>query len=395
MVEQDCSGAGKSKVERSEQSLTLTSRRSVNTMPRIWSGKEVENCDVVDIAAGRQDGKVFLESQKLRAVSESERPLPLILDRTSLTSEEKERPRGSVMEGVCPRRGAVELWSMDLRRVVIPTTCKTWKCVVCARKMKALFCSRVEIGVSRLGRCAFITGTYQADSPRLRDAGCVRKDWMALLRRLDRSAWQDEWKRMKWLRVMELTRRGIPHFHLVIGPVGDFIRCHGDSMDIRKFRSRMEDCDCLSHRFSREWKAITKGESYIWFAIPVAGAAKAGSYMAKYLDKAFDGKRAGELGMKRRWSYSKGWPGGGRLRLAMSKDAGGPGWRWTQFYKGVDKDYDVESGPNDPELMERHGEDMTLALSEKHVRRTRARKVLNVANVREENGTVVDGSRPG
>ncbi len=45
--------------------------------------------------------------------------------------------------------------------------------------------------------------------------------------------------------------------------------------------------------------------------------------MAKYLGKTFGQEdRAKELGMKRRWSSSRGWPGAGRMQLepSLTKD---------------------------------------------------------------------------
>lgn len=74
------------------------------------------------------------------------------------------------------------------------------------------------------------------------------------------------------------------------------------------------------------WREVT-GDSWIVHTVPVLGRRGAGSYLAKYMAK--DHVQRGALvaaGFNRRWSTSRGWPGGGRIRLAQSKSAGGPGW---------------------------------------------------------------------
>ena len=49
-------------------------------------------------------------------------------------------------------------------------------------------------------------------------------------------------------------------------------------------------------------------ESFIVHVVPVDGARAAGGYMAKYMGKEFDKARAGDLGMKRRFSVNRSWP---------------------------------------------------------------------------------------
>ncbi len=85
-------------------------------------------------------------------------------------------------------------------------------------------------------------------------------------------------------------------------------------------------CSCLAHRLSLEWETIT-GDSWVVHTTPVTGAKGAGGYMAKYMRKEFDGERAETLGMVRRWSNSRGWPGPRRNRLSNSKAGGGQGFK--------------------------------------------------------------------
>ena len=161
-------------------------------------------------------------------------PGPLsIVDRTSRTEEGPTYVKGHAGSRVCPRGGSVRLTTGSGRTVRMETQCKVWRCVSCRDRMISLFKGRVEIGCSRLGRCAFITLTYKRGSPRLKRAGCVRKDWTALWRQLRDSPL----RRMKWLRVMEITKAGTPHHHLVLGPIPDemSIRCWKGKMDGKQF----------------------------------------------------------------------------------------------------------------------------------------------------------------
>lgn len=111
---------------------------------------------------------------------------------------------------------------------------------------------------------------------------------------------------------------GIPHFHLVAGTVSeeDKVRCwSGPHLRIREYERRWAACDCVAHRISRVWWSIT-GDSYVVDARLVEGGRDPGDYMAKYLTKGFgQERRMKELGMARRWSSSRGWPGSGRMRL--------------------------------------------------------------------------------
>ncbi len=208
-------------------------------------------------------------------------------------------------------------------------------------------------GVSTLGRCTFTTVTYQADTARLENAQCVSKDWQALLRRLKKH--QPEIAKMKWLRVMELTKRGIPHHHLVMGPVPPEmqIACWVGKLQAPAFLEN-RDCGCVAHRISLEWEAVT-GDSWVVHTTPVTGGKGAGGYMAKYLQKDFDGERSKYLGMVRRWSNSRGWPGDRRNRLAHSKSAGGRGYRRSVYRFGQVDDELVAKG--EKEVLKRQFEE--------------------------------------
>ncbi len=240
------------------------------------------------------------------------------------------------------------------RRVLIDTNCKTWSCLACRDRLRALFKARVITGVFRTGQCAFMTLTYLADSERLEVAGCVARDWRALFRRF--KVGQPDLRTLQWMRVMELTKAGTPHHHLVVGPVKGQIRCWKGELEIRPYQRRWSSCMCLAHRWSREWYAVT-GDSYIVHAMAVTSGIRAGAYMAKYIAKEFDGERAKALGMARRWSNSRGWLGSGRLRLRQTVEGG---WDRTAFRSGHWPS-DVVGGPED--LLERNGDNLTESLS--------------------------------
>lgn len=217
----------------------------------------------------------------------------------------------------------------DLNRSMVETSCNTWRCLSCRDRNMRRFKAIVQHGCSVLERCMFITITYKAGSKRLSRAGCVARDWRAFFRLLHRE--YPETKEWGILRVMELTKKGTPHFHLIAGKVSGRIRCYGKNLDGPVFISRL-GCDCWSHRMSAVWKRVQKGESWIVHTIPVASAVGAGAYMGKYLGKEFSQERATVLGMKRRYSVNRKWPRENRVRIVAP---GTDGWRRVTWAEGL------------------------------------------------------------
>lgn len=281
------------------------------------------------------------------------------------------------MANECRRKGTVWLKNKN-GEVQIRTTCHTWGCAGCERKMISLFRLRVEAGVSQLGRCVFITLTYKLGEGGLKDAASVARDWKAFWRVLKRSRHVS--RSMKWLRVVELTKKGMPHLHLVMGPTKGRVRCYGNGpFDAARFYSRMASCTCLSHEMARAWYKVT-GDSFIVFVVPVVNARGAGAYLAKYLGKSLPvRKKLESLGFKRRWSTSLGWPGNGRLRLKEGN------WIYHQYWPGWWPG--LPEGAEPPSMLERTGALPLLTASENGTRRARVRKLegmLNAENVREK-----------
>lgn len=239
--------------------------------------------------------------------------------------------------------------------MILPTTCKTWGCTVCRRKLLGLFRARVEHGVSTLGRCCFITITYQAENNAARTVPSVGKDWTALWKRLRRDGQQ--WA---WLRVVELTKKKVPHHHVVVGPVTGRMRCHGDRIRKGKQTSeyirRIPSCDCVAHIFARAWLAVT-GDSFMCFAIEVDNAVGAGGYLAKYVDKTFvDREWKG-----RRYTTSRQWPGGGKLQLRVTLEGG---WDHIRMWPGAKFGGmgEKQLNPHEADLLDRVGTDLMFAI---------------------------------
>lgn len=259
--------------------------------------------------------------------------------------------------------------------LLMRTACKTWGCPPCATSVLALFKARVEIGVSRLGRCAFITVTYRtrAGRRRFQTADVSGKDWRAFLRRLNHEGNMPN----AWLKVTELTQQRVPHHHLLVGPISGAMRCYrSDTFDARRHLNRIDSCSCLSHTWSRNWLAVT-GDSYICHVTPVLGPGGAGAYLGKYMAKNHTERELlGHLGYARRWSSSRTWPGGGRLRLLQTVEGGWNNITWTAMY--IEQ---AEMDRNPRHLLQRTGENLTLALADKRSKRGAQTRLERFANV--------------
>lgn len=239
--------------------------------------------------------------------------------------------KGGALSSECPRKGSMLMEDWQDRRYLVNTVCNSWRCLGCRERNRNRFKAMVAFGCSSLGRSCFITITYKAGVARLEDAGCVAKDWKALWRLLKKSAL--DLAKSPWLRVMELTKEGTPHFHVLMGLSGDReVRCWGASFDVKRYVARLASCDCVAHVVGRAWAQVQLGESYIVHATPVKSSWGAGGYLAKYMEKDFAEERAKTLGMARRWSTSRSWPREPRARLEQSLAL--KGWKRTSWRGG-------------------------------------------------------------
>jgi len=201
----------------------------------------------------------------------------------------------------------------------------------------AEFQARVAIGVTELstsGLCLLITLTYKMVGEAV-DAQSAKKDYRELWRRLRK---RPDWQNVSWLKVVELTKRGQPHFHLIAGalPRTRTVCCIGKGLR-RKFAERWFErlesgCDCIAHELSALWLDIT-GDSWMVHAVEAWSGNGAGRYLGKYLSKQAQYRDVLEsLGFKRRFTTSRNWPGY-RIMLKGAKMAGGPGFREVWYFE--------------------------------------------------------------
>ncbi len=138
----------------------------------------------------------------------------------------------------------------------------------------------------------------------------------------------------------------------------------------------MDHCPCLSHVWSRHWLAVT-GDTPIVHAQAVLGRNQAGWYLAKYMDKTLAARRSlQDRGFKRRWSSSRTWPGGGRLRLWQTTHGG-----WARHTWSPGRPRPELVAWSDQSLLRRDGEDLTLLLATKRDKLRRVAAVERLIDV--------------
>ncbi|HIN78515.1 MAG TPA: hypothetical protein EYM97_06760 [Gemmatimonadetes bacterium] len=207
------------------------------------------------------------------------------------------------------------------------TTCKTWGCASCRERLVQLFRMRVQYGCSALKSSWLITLTLRLGSTGVRDASFVNKAWRkfwVLYRQLD----PEEAKRVAWFKVIESTKKGQPHLHLVAGGLT------GTKSTIQR-------------RWRKLWLEAS-GDSYIVDVRKVWSSYGAGSYLSKYLSKGVDKfNELRKLGFERRWSRSRNWPTTDMELRATHEDA----WTGQTFWGGkVNRDSIswMENAPGQP-----------------------------------------------
>ncbi len=272
----------------------------------------------------------------------------------------------------CPKAGYVWLWASG-ERIVIPTTCKGWRCIPCQPKKIFVMRKIAELGCYRLqesfGRCAFTTITYaMKGSYSIRNAATVKEDWATLLKQFLRP------RNMIMFRVTELTKNGQVHLHLInswptIGTEKLTCRIEG----VRKNWGReylKEDCECVEHELSRCWYRIT-GDTWITDVREISTAQKAGSYVASYIKKGMvTWSKLEALGFERRYSKSRDWPVSGIWMRGKELP-----WVSTGFgYKPPSFDWMVEHC-KDSKWLEVLGDDLVIEYNMEAMRKALKRKV--------------------
>lgn len=278
---------------------------------------------------------------------------------------------GNATSSVCPKGGYAWLTTKTGRMFAIETQCRTWRCNGCRERLKSRFKKRVIYGCSALEHTYLITVTYRLGPGSYpKTAAIVRKDWQAFQYQLRKKSRMNE--ELAWLKVPELTKKGMIHLHLIVGyPEKRLANCedHPHKYD-KAWRAacRSPDLECLEHEWSAAWHVVT-GDSYVVDARPVLGPNGAAVYLAKYLVKSGDKREELEkLGFMRRHSTSKYWPNDSTLLLRGSIDGV---WVKTKFeWKGEGTTATYQGRPNkrDP-LLDRVGSELALALAEKASRK--------------------------
>jgi len=275
----------------------------------------------------------------------------------------------------CPRWGYVRMTTKMGKEFIKETICKTWGCPVCKSKMVAMVKMRMEYGCSKLGRCYLITLTLKAGLPRERKtAASVRLEWERWLKSM-----RSRNPNLSWFKVVEATKKGTPHLHLLMGTVGKRKdQCDEDPVYSRRYA--VKKCDCLMHECLKAWFEITG--NYVVDCARIFNVEGAVGYLAKYLSKSFQDREVlVELGYKRRWSRSQNWPSPEEQRLQGSIEEA---WESVEvlprYYKRPEMER-LERNGEGHRLMETVGDPEALGIMREHKRQYLAKKLGRMANV--------------
>lgn len=285
----------------------------------------------------------------------------------------------------CPRRGYVRMERKggDRGEFWAETSCKTWGCAVCRRKLKSLVEMKMEYGCSTLGFCHFITLTLKMEDERIHDARSVAKAF-----RVWRDLLKLRYPKLAWFKVTELTKNKKPHLHLLIGGISPRMeRCRRKGESRRKWHERKcsgreKGKDCLEHEIGRLWEYVTE-TSFIVDVKMIYNPKGMAGYLGKYLVKAFNQREdLKELGFERRYSYSQNWPTGGKLQTAgtIAKQ-----WHAVHFVQRTEIEPShanklIEAGV-DHWLMRRSGDDLRLLLAKRNELKGRRSNIERLQNV--------------
>jgi len=259
---------------------------------------------------------------------------------------------------VCEKRGYLWLTTINGVKYVCKTTCKTWGCRACKGNVLNLAKMKMEFGILMSSGSWLTTLTYRNwDRRRSVDADCASKDFKLLIRLFQRVYGM----KVEWLRVPEVTKRGMTHLHCLMS---------GLSGGLDDLNDIVEDL----------WYNIT-GDSYITDVRETYEAKRLANYLGKYLAKGFETReRLEELGFLRRYSSSRGWPKPEPLRLRGTVMD-----RWLRLERSNERLGDqgralMESSQG-AYLMERVGTDLAEELYGKQVAASELRKIERWRNV--------------
>lgn len=241
----------------------------------------------------------------------------------------------------CPRRGFVLLLSPDGReKLCVKTTCKTWGCHVCRKKVRQLVAMKIMYGVSSVeGPSQFITVTYRYQGPAdLVNASTSAKHWAKLWRILKALP---RWQNAAWFKVPELTQQGQVHFHALVTGVSGIDTCRTEPDEKARMSWLQRPCikHCLEHDLVRAWYTVTG--AFIGDCSTVRSSERVAHYVQKYMSKAFDEFEGymHYLGYRRRYSASRNWSRFKPIRLAGTE----LGWQSVRVFQESKLELNPES----------------------------------------------------
>jgi len=266
----------------------------------------------------------------------------------------------AVKDRICPRWGYVNLTTKSGSTYTVKTICKTWGCPVCRFKRASYVKAMMERGILMGGFFYLITLTLRAEERDKHLADFVSVAWTRLLRLLKRS-----YPELMWFRVVEATKKGTPHLHVIMGGMGkrrDGKSTHGRYPPYSEAFIRDRSCVCLLHEVGFIWWEATN--AFVVDVEQIYNPAGAVRYLAKYLVKGFlDRQSLEDLGYSRRYSMSRNWPRGEALRLRGSSED-----RWEKieiipgWYRN-DVQERLEALSRGARLLESVGDDLTLEIA--------------------------------
>jgi hypothetical protein len=228
----------------------------------------------------------------------------------------------------CPRGGYIVL--QDIKSTVptvAPTSCKTWGCLSCRPKVLKRVQDIAMFGMKKCsseGKFYFITLTFVLGSKGIRNADFVNRVWRRWLERIRRTE-PMMWRKMKWFKVIELTKKGQPHLHLLMSFGGSEPKktiCD----DRYEFKEEWMERECgkkevcLKHVIGKAWAHANSGDSWVVHVGDKVTPERGVAYVTKYLTKEMWGIRLARLGFGRRWSRSQSWPRVERLQLRGTQE---------------------------------------------------------------------------
>lgn len=209
----------------------------------------------------------------------------------------------------CPKWQYISLKTKAGTEYITESRCKSWRCSICRKTKFNEVMVKMEYGCLMLPESYLITLTRKAGITPENTADSVSLAFAAWLRILKKRHNLN----LKWFKVIELTKQGTPHLHLIAGINGFQGKdsCVKKDKSGNKLYSRSwlkKDDGCLAHIMGKVWLEVTQN-SFIVDVEEIYNPAGAAAYLLKYLTKSFLHRyELEEMGFLRRYSASRNWP---------------------------------------------------------------------------------------